>query len=461
MGERQKRQAQLYYLRLPDSWTRAEKLDFLREYNPEAVEWRRLRPNRHHTWLVTATEEEFESHIPIGSKEAKRAKTDQAETIFKTYSNGVKTNRDVYVYDYEYDSLIKRIRQFADAYNAEVDRYKRQEPKPENIDDFVNYDKIKWTEGLKQSLKRGHYVRYQPDKIRTGLYRAFIRKYLYFDHLLTERRYQQHLFFPNEQTEAENRVICVTDVAYRSEFISALMTNSIPNLSVCSTTDSHQSFPFYTYDEDGDKRKENITDWALARFRSHYRNEAISKWDIFYYVYGLLHHPGYRSRYAIDLKRQLPRIPFAPRFRAFSQAGKTLAGLPLNYETSEPYELDWQASQKPISYRIDKMLPQNKRKSKVGYTVYDRLKVNGSLTLRGIPERAFAYRLGNRSALDWIVDQYRVKTDKRSGIVHDPNGYSDDERYIVQLVERVLGVSLRTVAIVDELAKIPVLEAAR
>ena len=450
MGERQKRQAQLYYLRLPDSWTRAEKLDFLREYNPEAVEWRRLRPNRHHTWLVSATEEEFESHIPIGSKEAKRAKTEKPETIFKTYCRGVATSRDMYVYDYGYDSLTKRMRQFVEDYNAEVDRYKRQNPKPENIDNFVNYDLLKWDGTLKADLRKENYGTFRIDCLRTSLYRPFTKKHYFFDRLLNNSIYLQPYFFPNEQAESENQMIwCKVGSAW-PQF--ALMVNHI---SDTLPQGGSQCFPFYTYDEDGGNRQENITDWALARFREHYGDEAISKWDIFYYVYGVLHHPVYRSRYAADLKRQLPRIPFAPRFRAFSQAGKRLAGLHLDYETSERYELDWQVTQKSISYRVDKMLPQNKRKSEAGYTVYDRIKVNGSLTLRGIPERAFAYRLGNRSALDWIVDQYRVKTDKRSGIVHDPNGCSDDERYIVQLVERVVGVSLRTVEIVDELAKIP------
>ena len=456
MDDREDRQGRLYYFRVPASWTRAEKLDFLRENDLKTVEWRRLRPNRHHTWLVSATEEEFESYIPIGSKEAKRAKTEKPETIFKTYCRGVATSRDMYVYDYTYDPLAKRMKRFVEDYNSQVDKYKRQTPKP-NIDDFVDYQNIKWAESLKQNLGRSRYAQHSLDKIRTSLYRPFTKKLLYFYRLLNERVYLQPYFFPNEQTEAKNRLISLSGIGNNKPF-HCLITNVIPELNVTSAS---QSFPFYTYDEDGDKRQENITDWALARFREHYKDESIAKWDIFYYVYGVLHHPGYRSRYAIDLKRQLPRIPFAPRFRAFSQAGKTLAGLHLNYETSERYELDWQASQKPISYRIDKMLPQNKRKSKIGYTVYDHLKVNDSLTLRGIPERAFAYRLGNRSALDWIVDQYRVKTDKRSGITHDPNGYSDDERYIVQLVERVVGVSLRTVEIVDELAKIPVLEAAR
>ena len=449
MDDREDRQGRLYYYRVPDNWTKEEKLDFLSENDLKTIEWRRLRPNRKHTWLVSETEAEFESHIPIGSKEAKRAKTEEVETIFKTYSCGVKTNRDVYVYDYD-DSLAKRMRQFADVYNAEVARYQRQTPKPENIDDFVNYDKIKWGMGLKQHLKRGNYAEYKPDKIRASLYRPFTKKHLYFDRILCEVVYQQPYFFPNEQAEAENRVIWYKVGSDWPQF--ALMVNQIPDHL---PQGGSQCFPFYTYDEDGGNRQENITDWALARFREHYGDPSISKWDIFYYVYALLHHPGWRSRYAVDLKRQLPRIPLAPDFGAFSQAGETLAGLHLDYETSEGYELDWRVARKPISYRVDKMLPQNKRKSETGYTVYDRLKVNDSLTLDGIPESAFAYRLGNRSALDWIVDQYRVKTDKRSGIVHNPNGWSDDERYIVNLVERVVGVSLRTVEIVEELGKMP------
>ena len=143
-------------------------------------------------------------------------------------------------------------------------------------------------------------------------------------------------------------------------------------------------------------------------------------------------------------------------FHAFSRAGAALADLHLNYESADRYPLDWEATRKPANYRVEKMLPQGKTDSEQGnYKVFSSLKYNESLTLNGIPERAFAYRLGNRSALEWIVDQYRVKTDKRSGIKHDPNGYSDDERYILQLIERVITVSLRTADIVDELSRLP------
>ena len=356
------------------------------------------------------------------------------------------------MYAFSKDKLTEKVETLIDNYNFERFRLRKDILKKTPIDGLVNNDHkfIKWTDRLKSALLKNEDLEFRQEGIRKSLYRPFTGKYLYFDHLLNQRRYQQHRILPNERAESENQMICVAGIGNRKDF-GCLITNTIPTIDLAF--EKSQCFPFYTYDEDGGNRQENITDWALARFREHYGDPSISKWDIFYYVYALLHHPVYRSRYAADLKRQLPRIPLAPDFGAFSQAGEVLAGLHLDYERGEGYELDWRVTRKPISYRVDKMLPQNRRKSEAGYTVYEGLKVNGSLTLDGIPEGAFAYRLGNRSALDWVVDQYRVKTDKRSGIVHNPNGWSDDERYIVDLVERVVGVSLRTVEVVEGLGK--------
>ena len=193
----------------------------------------------------------------------------------------------------------------------------------------------------------------------------------------------------------------------------------------------------------GCNRCENITDWALKSFREQYGNKKISKWDIFYYVYGILHHPGYREKFADNLKRELPRIPFAPDFKAFATAGKELAKLHLDYEKLKPYKLQWQETDGvPLSYRaLDKMKLSKDKTS---------LKVNPSLTLAGIPPEVFQYRLGHRSALDWVIDQYQVSEDKRSGIKSDPNR-ADDEEYIVRLVGQVVQVSLDTVRIVKEL----------
>ena len=174
-----------------------------------------------------------------------------------------------------------------------------------------------------------------------------------------------------------------------------------------------QCFPFYTYAEDGSNRRENITDWALEQFRTQYNDDRISKWDIFHYVYALLHHPQYREKYAANLKRELPRIPFAPDFRGFAEAGARLAELHVNYEKQPEYPLQrLESKDEKLNWRVEKM-KLSKDKTQLVY--------NDFLTLGGIPPEVFEYRLGNRSALDWIVDQYQVSTDKRSGIVNDPN----------------------------------------
>jgi len=251
-----------------------------------------------------------------------------------------------------------------------------------------------------------------------------------------------------------------------------------------SARKENQYFPFYVYDEDGSNRRENITDWALAQFRAHYgapppipsplvgegkggglgrgkrkgrtppprtspiqgegeKRGEITKWDIFYYIYGLLHHPGYRTKFADNLKRELPRIPFAPDFWAFANAGRELARLHLDYEKLEPYPLKFiETEGVPLSYRVEDKMRLNKEKTE--------LKVNASLTLRPLPAEAFQYRLGNRSALEWVIDQYQVSEDKRSGIRSDPNR-ADDPEYIVRLVGQVIKVSLATVAIVTAL----------
>jgi predicted helicase len=203
-----------------------------------------------------------------------------------------------------------------------------------------------------------------------------------------------------------------------------------------------QCFPFYTYDEDGSNRRENITDWVLEQFRTHYSDTNISKWNIFHYIYAVLHHPQYRETYAANLKRELPRIPFTPDFWVFVEAGKQLAQIHVHYEEQEEYLLNIiEAPGMPLNWRVEKMR-LSKDKTQIVY--------NDFLTLAGIPPETFEYRLGNRSALDWIIDQYQVKVDKRSGIVNNPNR-PDEPQYIVQLIGKVITVSLETMKIVKGL----------
>ena len=236
-------------------------------------------------------------------------------------------------------------------------------------------------------------------------------------------------------------MIIVSDHGFRAGF-NTLMANLIPDLHTLAAKDSFQCFPFYTYDENGDNRRENITDWALAQFRAHYQDESITKWDIFHYVYAFLHHPDYRERYQANLRRDLPHLPYTPDFWAFAKVGKRLGEIHIGYEEVPEYPLRFIENREvPIDWRVEKMR-LSKDKTQLMY--------NDFLTLEGIPEKAFDYRLGNRSALEWVIDQYRVKTDKRSGIVNDPNR-ADDPRYIVKLIGKVITVSLETVEIVERL----------
>ncbi len=448
---------ELFYHQVPEYDRKEEKLSYLAKCTEcqnsvlETVKWEQLLPDSQNTWLKPENADEYATFSPLGTKGAKTSKALDVKTVFKTYSLGMATNRDAVIHSFGQDALLKRIELFVEDFNAEVDRYKRH-GKPEDVDNFVRYERIKWGRDLKGHLKRLHYLNFDETKPRNTLYRPFSKRLLYFDRKLINMIYRQPYFFPTTESEQDNSAICVSGVASSKPFQS-LISN---HLLCLDTLEKTQCFPFYTYDADGTNRRENVTDWALAQFRERYGDAGISKLDIFHYVYGLLHHPGYRERHADSLRRELPRIPMAPDFAAFRDAGRELARLHLNYEHERPWQLDWETADGPVDYRVEKMRPLKRVQSEDGdYRIFDSLQYNDTLTLRGIPAEAFRYRLGTRSALEWVVDQYRVKTDKRSGIVSDPNAWSDDEQYIVNLLGRVLRVSVETVTIVDDLAGLP------
>jgi predicted helicase len=270
---------------------------------------------------------------------------------------------------------------------------------------------------------------------------------LYFEEVLTHRRGRLPNYFPaiKSGTPPHNKVIAVSDIAFRSGY-STYAVNQLCDLHLCATTDVVQCFPFYTYNEDGSNRRENITDWALAEFRKRYADKSIFKWDIFHATYAILHHPEYRTRYAANLKRELPRIPFVPEFHEYARIGAALMQLHIDYEKQKEYPLQ-RTEKGKLDWRVRKM-SLSKDKSQ--------LKYNDFLTLSGSPPEVYEYRLGNRSALEWVVDQYRVKKDERSGIVNDPNR-EDDPEYIVRLIGQVVTVSLETVKLVRELADLALL----
>ncbi len=435
------RAGRVFYAAAGQDWRREQKYAYLdAAADWRGVEWTELHPDKRYTWLTQGMEVGYESFLPMGSKEAKADASHPA--IFANFSNGVKTNRDTWTYNFNRQALADNMRRTIDAYNEHVYRRQRAAGKID-ADSFVVYDekRISWSESLKANLKRGHLAEFDESHTRDSLYRPFTKQRLYFDRLFVERVYQFPHILPTAESERENRVICVNMTSERP--FTCLMTNIIPDLvSTGGFGSPTQCFPFYTYDEDGRNRRENLTDWALAQFRAAYDDDAISKWDIFHYIYALLHQPAYRATYAANLRRELPRIPFARDFHAYAAAGARLAELHVAYEHQPEYPLARiENRDAPLDWRVAKMRLSKDR---------TQLIYNDFLTLGGIPPAVFEYRLGNRSALDWVIDQYRVTTNPRSGIVNDPNR-ADDPQYIVRLIGQVITISLETQAIVAAL----------
>lgn len=431
------RQAAIHYHAVPTQWRRGEKCSWLRTARALSdVATKKLVPDRRHTWLTSGLEEEFGRGLPVAYKS--EAHADGAEdAIFRTVSAGLKTNRDDYAYGFTPAQVAAKMEPTIDAYNAELTRWQLRAEPTVRSSDFLDPDRtrVAWSATLRRKLERGVVTRFDPAKIRPALFRPFTRCYVYFDADWTERRYKLPLIFPTTAAATENRAIVVSDVALRAPF-SVLMTDRLPDIHLCASADGFQCLPLYTYKEQPDggwARQDNIGSPAKARFQRHYGDAAITSEDIFYYVYALLHEPGYRQRFAQNLKRELPRIPFAPDFHRFAAAGRALAELHVNYPTLEP----WPLSRTRLAggtLRVEAMRLGRDQRS---------LHYNDTLILEGVPAAAFAYRLGNRSALHWLIAEYRVTREARGRAVSDPNR-DEDPDYILRLIGQVVALSVKT-----------------
>ena len=337
--------------------------------------WHEIQPDEKHTWITEGLHADFDTLTPIGTKEAKEGKGTAETTegvIFKNFSLGISTNRDVWVYNFDQDALRDNVQRMLETYEAELDRWRRQKLPKLNVNDFVLYDdtKMKWSNTLKQHLERGNITQCAEKKIRCSLYRPFTKKELFFDNILIDRIGHFSTIFPTLETETENQVICLTDKGSEKPFMT-LMSNQPTDLHVVGSGCGAQCFPFYTYSRDNKTRYENITGWALKKFQDNYGDDSISKWDIFYYNYGILHHPDYREKYREDLKRSMPRIPFADDFWAFAKAGAQLADLHINYESAPKYTglTLKEKSNMPLDLRVEKM-KLSKDKTRIEYNEF-------------------------------------------------------------------------------------------
>lgn len=447
---------QLFYHDIGDYLSREEKLKIIRNFGGfRGIEWKSIIPNSNHDW-INQRDPAFDTFISLGDK-----KDPTTKTIFDLYSSGVQSSRDVWVYNYSKEQLSTNINKTIEFYNSQVRTYKKVANEID-IDKFVDNDprKISWSSSLKSYLKREIIIRFNNSSITKGLYRPFCQQWFYFDNYLNHRLSQLPKLFPQLGGEL---VIYTTGTASGKGF-SVLMTNLIPNLHLHGASTGGQCFPLYTYKKQSDLgelfgetgkdeyiRNENISNTILTDFQQTYSDKTITKEDIFYYVYGILHSTEYKRRFEADLSKMLPRIPYTKNFWAFSKAGRDLAYWHLNYETIEPYPLAEYSEKLNLDskefYRVQKMTfgKHNKQVDKTTI-IY-----NNNVKLLGIPLEAYEYKVCARSALDWIMERYQVTKDKDSWIVNDPNNWSDDPRYIIDLFKRIVRVSLETVKIVNSL----------
>lgn len=445
---------EIRYFDVGDYLSREEKLDKVRTFSSiTSVPWEVIRPNAAGDW-INQRDELFESFPPLGDK-----KGGAENALFIVYSLGVATNRDAWAYNFSRENLVANMRRMIAVFNDHVDRLDKwladsQEQKTEAaVDAFIDRDpkKISWTRGLKNDVRLSKRAEFSEARAVPSMYRPFCKQWLYFDRQLNEMVLQIPKLFPTP--EHGNRVIAVSGAGTGAEY-SVLMTDVIPCLTMAGAGNAVQCFPLYQYarheegqlfsldaGSSGFARLDAISDATLASYRARYTEE-VTKDDIFYYVYGILHSPEYQSRFAADLGKVIPRIPMAPDFFRFSGAGRQLAELHLGYEMAEPYPL--------LGLDADSTIPTSLlvQKMRFGKAAggQDRSVIiyNSHIALEGIPLEAYEYEVRGRSAIEWIMDRYQVREDKASGILSDPNAWSDDPRYILELVARMVRVSLET-----------------
>lgn len=468
---------QIYFHDIGDYLSREDKLEKIAAFaSISGIEqWQSITPDEHGDWLKQR-DLSFDQHIPLGDKEGKGALK-----LFDNYSNGVKTQRDAWAFNSSQKKLADNMGRMISFYNAELVRFNAALPELDTkarqaqVDSFIDTDpaRISWTRALKQDLARDRSYCFDADCIVPSLYRPFTKQWLYFNRRFNEMVYQMPRFFSS--AESDNLVIGVSAAGEKVGF-SALISRHVPSLHFVDIEGS-QCFPLFLYDEiaqaskddlfaepveGGLRRRDAITDSGLAHFQTAYPGEQISKEDLFYYVYGILHSQDYRERFADNLSKELPRIPAvkqAADFWAFSKAGRALAELHLNYETVEPYPLTIEAKGKltDADYRVEKMKFAKKKDPGTGKSVNDRSTViyNGKITLKDIPEAAWDYVVNGKAALDWVMERQAVRTDKASGIVNDANDWAietmGNPKYPLELFQRVVTVSLETQKIVNNL----------
>jgi len=422
----EKRNCRIFYIDQPEMATAKEKLRFLAESSLELLaksEMVRIKPDAKQNW-INQTDNDFDQLLPLVDKEVKAGRGDQA--VFKLFSRGVETGRDEWVFDLSREDLARKCQFLVEKYNS-------------SIENGTQDSSIKWNSSLEDCFNQKSKIQFNSHKFIKVMYRIFEKKFFYSEPAFNHRLTQGHYDCFGLDLKKINFSISVTNHTQVPFLVFA--TDCLSEVGLGSRTG--QNLSLYTYDRDGN-RSENITDWSLQQFRENYQDSQIQRLDIFHYTYAVLHHPAYRQKYEINLKRDFPRLPLYEDFWQWANWGRDLMDWHINYEAIEPYPLD--RTDLPPD---DKANPPKLKADKSNGTIQiDRL-----TTLSNIPPIAWDYKLGNRSAIEWVLDQHKEKPPKDPTIRELFNTYrfADYKERAIDLIQRVCTVSVKTMEIVQQM----------
>ena len=446
----------VHYLALDDAHSGPEKLAELSSLDMGSIPFQDIKPDSKNNWL-NQSNPDFERLMPLANRQTKLAKTvNDEQAVFGLYSMGVVTNRDGWVYDFDAARLGEKVRMFIDSYEEA-----RVQFGGKTIDDSELGTVIKWTRDLKRQLRLDAPNVFDRHSIRQTLYRPFTDKFLYYHQSLNEMQYQLPQVFPTGEI-GENKVICFQGTGARRPF-ATLATDRVPDLHVFF--DGTQCLPLYRYTEDGE-RVSNITEWGLRRVNEHYRKEfgerfeeavggaSITAEDVFAYTYAVLHDPVYRHDYAVDLLQEFPRLPLYHDWDAWVKMGRELLELHIGFEDVEPYALERYDTNIEGQDGEDRVSPRVMLRANAVDKERGEIHIDSETVLRGVPEFAWEYKLGNRTAIEWVLDQYKEKKPRDPIIRERFNTYrfADYKEDVIDLLRRVCTVSVRTAEIVGGMA---------
>ncbi len=437
----------IFYYEVEDYLKREAKLNLLAGFeNLDSVPFKEITPNAKGDW-INQRNEEFEKLIPL-----KRDKKLQNDSVFDINSMGVTSGRDPWVYNFSPNALKQSVQKCIDTYNADLKRFNerfreafKQRTKGVKSGDLYRHlndkeittdkTKIAWTRSLKKEfIKNTNLPASGMERIRLALYRPFNKQWLYWDKNLNKEQSQLPKIFPDKS--ARNVVINTTTRNFCS-----LIGDAIPDTHFIGDANA---YPLYYYDDLGN-RYNAISGYALNLFRRHYKDNAITEEEIFYYIYAILHHKGYLEKYKNSLKKEEPRIALSPDFKELSILGKQLAELHLNYESGEMHtsvkHTTLMSAEERGYYDVDKMTKKG-----------DSIVYNKNITITKISDKAFDYVVNGKSAIDWVIERYQKIMDKESLIENNPNDYAGGE-YVLELLLRVIQLSEKSVDLIEKISE--------